>query len=389
MTRHIPLLLLIAAAVLLTTTGFQCGSAEMTTARLAIQQKQYEKAEESLLKEVTKSANNEEAWFLLGQVRHELKKFPEMNEAFTKALAISQEHAADIQRYRLAVWGEHYNKGIEHYNKGTEDSTNYDAAIDDFSLAARILPDSASTYYVMALAYLAKNDDPSAIKQLETAIQRKPNYLEAARQLGRVHLRLANDKLGRGDSVGAAASFAEAERAFQNAHDIDPGDVENLFGLVEVYELSGKNDEALKVTREALENNPNDKLFLYAYGVFLLKQGNYEESIAQFKKVLDMDPENVDANYNCGVAYLNWGVALKAEWEKKSEEAARTKKQIKEDLTYKERFRSAVPYLEKSAESRADDIQLWQQLGRVYTHLNMVEKSKRAFDHVDRLMKNN
>jgi hypothetical protein len=45
-----------------------------------MQQKQWDKAEQSLLKEVVKNDQNEEAWFLLGQVRLEMKKYTK-NEA--------------------------------------------------------------------------------------------------------------------------------------------------------------------------------------------------------------------------------------------------------------------------------------------------------------------
>lgn len=75
MKRYSPFAVLILTSLFLSTTGFQCGSAEVTTARLAIQQGQFEKAEQSLVKEVQKNDKNEEAWFLLGQVRWEMKKF--------------------------------------------------------------------------------------------------------------------------------------------------------------------------------------------------------------------------------------------------------------------------------------------------------------------------
>ena len=120
MKRFIPFgaALLILCYILF--TGFQCGSAEITTAKLAMQQKQWNKAEESLMRETAKNDKNDEAWFLLGQVRLELKKYNEMNDAYTKALALSDAHKGDISRNRVAIWAQLYNDGIAQYNKGRD-----------------------------------------------------------------------------------------------------------------------------------------------------------------------------------------------------------------------------------------------------------------------------
>jgi tetratricopeptide (TPR) repeat protein len=138
-----------------------------------------------------------------------------------------------------------------------------------------------------------------------------------------------------------------------------------------------------------VEKDPANKVFRYAYGVFLLKQDKFVESIEQFKKAVEIDPAYGDAVYNLGVSYLNWGVSLKLESDKKAE-AERLKnkgKDVKEDFTYKDKFKEALPFLEKAQEMRPDDIGLLQQLGKVYANLNMVEKSKAAFEKYDRLTK--
>jgi Flp pilus assembly protein TadD len=80
---------------------------------------------------------------------------------------------------------------------------------------------------------------------------------------------------------------------------------------------------------------------------------------------------------------------MKAESDKKADaERAKNKgKDIKEDLTYKEKFKEALPYLEKAQELRPDDLALLQQLGKLYANLNMVDKSKAAFERYDKLTK--
>jgi tetratricopeptide (TPR) repeat protein len=390
MKRYFPLFVLLILTAYFSTTGFQCGSTELTSARLYIQQKQMQKAEESLMREVQKNPKNEEAWFLLGQVRMEGKRYLEMNEAFTRGLEAGNTYKTRIDTIRIAVWGTSYNAGVLAYNKGKDSAQYFDKAIDNFKTAIVMAPDTASTYYVCALPYLGKKDYPNAIAMLETSLKKNPKNSDAARLLGQVHYMIATEKKEAKDDAGAAAEYQKATAAYETAYNADPRNVDNIVGLIEAYERSNKSDKALALTRDAVEKDPTNAMFHYAYGVFLLKQDKFEESIEQFKKTLELDPKNADATYNCGVAYLNWGVTLKAQADKAAEATKKgTKmKETKEEAVYKGKFKDALPYLEASSNLREDDAAFWQQLARLYANLNMVDKSKAAFEKVDKLMNN-
>jgi tetratricopeptide (TPR) repeat protein len=389
MKRYLPLGLLFLAFVYLTTTGFQCGSAETTSAKLYMNQKQWDKAEASLVKELAKNDKNEEAWFLLGQVRLEVKKYVEMNEAYTRALQLGDLHKADILRNRLAVWAMMYNDGVNLYNKGRDTAEYYQKAIDRFNTAIAMVPDSSGTYYVRALAHYAKQDLKSALADLDEAVRLKPDFEEAARLAGQVHYNMATERINAKDEAGSQAEFEKATLAFEKAYKANPGNTDNITNLIDVYGRTKNSAKALELTQTAVQRDPNNKVFRYAYGVFLLNQEKYPESIEQFKKAVELDPTYADGIYNLGVAYLNWGVSMKAEADKKADaERQKTKaKDVKEDLSYKEKFKEALPFLEKAQEVRPDDLPLLQQLGKIYANLNMVEKSKTAFERYDRLTK--
>jgi tetratricopeptide (TPR) repeat protein len=397
MKRITTVVVLLASVAYFSMTGFQCGSAETTSAKLYMQQKQWDKAEESLMKEVAKNPSNDEAWFLLGQIRLELKKYLLMNEAYTKCLEVSNTYKNDIDRNRLAIWAQFYNDGISLYNKGLDSAVNYDRAIEKFEIARTILPDSASVYYVLGLSQYAKKDNANAEKSLEAALARKPNYSEPARLLGMIHMMRAGALKDAKDEAGAQASFDKAAVAFETAYRADPKNSDNIINLIEVYERANKSEKALALTQDAIKSDPNNRVYRYAYGVFLLKQDKFAESIEQLKKVLEINPDlndgaAKDAVYNLGVAYLNWGVAMKVEADKKAEAAmkgGKPAKDVKEDLSYKEKYTAAVPYLEQSTQNKKDDVILWQQLGKVYANLNMIDKMKRAFAVADSLMKSN
>lgn len=389
MKQLTPLVALVLAVVYVSVTGFQCGSAEITTAKLAMQQRDWKKAEESLMKEVAKNDKNEEAWYMLGQVRSELKDHIGMDEAFTKALAAGNSHKTEIDRYRLAAWASNYNEGIAAYNEGRDDPAKYDKAVSLFKTAIAMAPDSASTYYVAGLASYAKKDNNQAISFLKTCLQKDPRRTEAARVLGDLHMNQGNAKADAKDESGAIAEYRLAADALLKAYEADPKDPENIRSLITAYELSKQDDKILELTSDCIKQDKFNRLCRYAYGLYLIKKDRFEDGITQFQKMIEIEPDNKDdmyqdGVYNVGVAYQNWGVALKAESDKKVEDS---KGKEKADLRYKDKFKSAVTYFEKVTEFKKDDPTIYQALGRLYANLNMTKEAKAAFDTADKLLK--
>ncbi|HTX99263.1 MAG TPA: tetratricopeptide repeat protein [Bacteroidota bacterium] len=390
MNRLTLLAILAVTVVFFSTTGFQCGSAETTSAKLYMQQKQWDKAEQSLAKAVVKNEKDEEAWYLLGSVRLELKNYMGMNEAYNRALQISDAHKAEISRNRLATWGSMFNEGVRLYNGGMQDSSKYTAALDSFRVAIAMEPDSANTYYVAGLCSYAKKDYDGAISLLSTCLEKDPKSADAARLLGSVHYQIANDYLNAKNESAAQNEFLKAIPPFEKAYELEPDSTVNITNLIDVYDRTKNSDKALALTDGAVTKNPNNKFFRYAYGVFLLKQDKFPQSIEQFSKAIEIDPNYSDARYNLGVAYLNWGVSMRKESTEKAEadqKKAGKGKQVKLDDSYLEKFKLALPYLEKSSEVRPDDAALWQQLGRLYAIINQPDKSKAAFERADKLLK--
>ena len=386
MKPHVLVFFLIIA-VFLSVTGFQCGSAGMESAKLYIKQKQYDKAQASLQKELQKDPKNDEAWYDLGTVQFTLNNYAAMNESFTQALALSETHKADIALYRYQSWAALYNDGVKAYNKGKDSASYYDKAIEDFRTALAMEPDSVSTYYVTALASFAKKDFTTAVSMLSTAVQRKPAYSDAARLLGEAHYAIADQKSEAKDSAAVHAEYLKAAEAFELAYKYDPDKPDNIVNLVDAYEKTKQDVKALALTAEAVARDPNNKTLHYAEGVFQMKQQKYQDAIDQFKKAIDIDPEYSDAIYNCGVAYLNWGVALREAAVKAAEQQTKKGAKPKEDLTFKDKLKESLPFLEKAAQLRPDDLLLWQQLGKLYANLNMKEKSQAAFDMADKIAK--
>jgi len=311
---------------------------------------------------VEKDPDDGEAWFVLGKARYELKKYPAMIEAFDKAAVLDpEEYKEETNKYRLKVWADSYNAGIRYYHRGRDTAAYFQTALDSFKVAILAQPESTRTYYISALAYYGNNQVDEAIRMLNGSLAKKPNSPEDLKLLGQLHSQLARVKSDVKDSVGAKQEYAEALTAFEKLYGLDSSNADNALALIDLYERLGKGDKSLALTRDAVNRSPDNKIFRYIYGVYFVKQGKFPEGIEQLRKVADAGSDNAkvvysDAVYNLGVAYLNWGVALKSESEAKSEAAQKAKKKdYKEDLSYKEKFKDALVFFEKASETKKDD----------------------------------
>ncbi|MBP1655961.1 MAG: Tetratricopeptide repeat protein [Bacteroidetes bacterium] len=127
-----------------------------------------------------------------------------------------------------------------------------------------MFPKDKRLKYQMGLYYRAYGDYKTAVKYYEEAIALDPNFAAPYNQLGYDNVELGN--------------FEAAEKAFKDYIRLMPG-----------------------------RPNPLD-----SYAEFLRMRGRYDESIAQYKKVLETDPSFVTSMNGLGDCYLFMGNPDKA-----------------------------------------------------------------------------
>ncbi len=451
-------------------TGFQCSSAEVTSAKLYITRKEFQSAEAALMKETQKNAKNEEAWLLLGKVRLELKNYKGMKDAFVEVLKIAPTHKKEIDAITISIWGGLFNKGVDYINKAVDTLEYYDNAIDAFTMAMYVIPDSLINQRNLGLAYYRKSDALRAKmrpQEAEEALQMsvepltisfekakdvmacrlvseiysvkasdlKSKFMEvnhdafaAVKNIESIHekMKAIDVKLYLGqpttvnkpeppkgkkksdkeewiysqynltvsvenDLVVSVTSnykanidstlFHEAVAQYNKAIEIlkkgqaafpeDPLISENLMNS---YIGAERNAEAHTLLEERVKKYPESKFDHYNLGVFQLKDLKYENAVEQFHAALKIDSAFSAARYNLAATYVNWGVA----------EQERIKKSGKEDdVSYKEKYKSAVPYLEQVIASKPDDIQMLELLGQVYANLGQADKATEMYKKAD------
>ncbi len=361
-------------------SGYQCASTELTSGKLYIQQKNWDKAIEVLNKEVEKNPKSDEGYYLLGYVHGEQGNYTEMINAFNKSLGISSKFSNEIADSRKAYWVTSFNRGVSFFQQGNKTSDPdsitilYDRAISEFNSAALVEPDSTENYKTLAVVYLSKGDNDSAIPPLEKLIEMEGS-VEGYRFLGEIYYVKGINFKNQEKESESKANFEKALEILKEGNKLYPDDQEMSLALSNTMINLGKHDEAVGLFRQAVELSPNDKYNRYNYGVVLLNIDDYEGAEEQFLKAIELDPEYNNAIFNLGVTYLRWGSYIN----KKAEEEGK----ISSD--YLQKYEKSLPYLEKAVQMEGVDANIWETLGRVYSVLGMQDDAANAFKKADEL----
>lgn len=385
--QHSKLFIVISFIIGMVLTGFQCSSTELTSAKLYIEQGNFDKALDMLQKDVEKNPKSDEGYYLMGHVYGELDDLEKMVSSFDKSLAISDKFGAKIGEQKAFHWGNNFNKGVSNFQRGNNttdpDSTTifYDRSIKFFKDATLVEPDSADNYRNLAFVYLSAGRTEEAIDPLKKLIELEKSE-DGYQYLGEVYYTLGANKnidftnsTNLQDSIDALAHYNDAIDVLEEGRNLYPENTEILITLSESYVGANKTEVAMDAFKASVEAEPNNQHFRYNYGVLLLNANRYEEAEEQFTKALEIDPEYENSIYNLGVTYVKWGTQMNEDAEEQGI--------ISED--YKQKYELALPYLEKVVELDPTNAQMWEILGKVYSVLGMQEEAGNAFDKADQL----
>ena len=186
-------------------------------------------------------------------------------------------------------------------------------------------PDSVLARSLLGETYLNLNQPDDARRQLELALEKKPYYVPALLVLARVEqatkkypqglayiekvikvqpdLYLAYD-LG-GDISMSAKNYTAANDYYQKVMSIKPNSATAIKSAAALTQLS-KNQQAIKVLKQWLSNNPEDVRVRQFLGNAYLTNGDNQEAIQAFETVYAEQPENIVALNN-----LAWLYSLK------------------------------------------------------------------------------
>lgn len=177
-------ILILVGFCYLALTGFECASTEMTTAKVALQRRDYVAASAALEKEVAKRPDNGEAWLMLAEMYEETYRPMDALRALTKARdakapALTPQQLSDTYIRQFNLWRSAYNRSYEAYRK--DDLTR---ALELLDTATMVAPDNLDNIYFRSTIEEKLGREDAQYKALEDYIAAATPIIEQGTKLG-------------------------------------------------------------------------------------------------------------------------------------------------------------------------------------------------------------
>ncbi|GAJ08191.1 unnamed protein product, partial [marine sediment metagenome] len=98
-------------------------------------------------------------------------------------------------------------------------------------------------------------------------------------------------------------TWADAERGFERALELDPNDAYTLLNYSLYLSNMGKHDEAIAEAKRALELDPLSIDINACLGWIFYIARHYDRAIEQYQTALEMSPDFIPASYNLAMSY--------------------------------------------------------------------------------------
>ncbi|MBU0529287.1 tetratricopeptide repeat protein [bacterium] len=276
----------------------RCASEELTSAKLYIQQEDWENAEIYLVKALAVEPENPEIPYLLGDLIYGRNNdWDKMNEMFAKALSLGADkvilQGGKVSDYVAQAQEKHwvaiYNKGVSYFNDFRKSGDGKDSpilqdAIETFTMATEMNPNNGQSYGILANCLYTSGDLDGAIETITIGAAKDPNNFDLNMIAGKLFLD-ADDK-------------ESALIYYKHAVDIDPTNSLATRQLAQTYYDVGDKEMSLAIYEGAIAKETDNNLkadLYYNLGVLNMQLGDFQQAEDNFSLAYDFNPNDVDA----------------------------------------------------------------------------------------------
>lgn len=330
-----------------------------------------------------KTSGKAKTWFTRGQVYEGMLESPiyskqlqpgeglqKAYESYSKTIELDTkdgEFGKQASPRMDALYGRAFNDAVNSYN-----AKDYDKAIGSYKLASQIKPQDTTAVLYSAYAYEAKQDFAGAKANYNQLLGM--NYKSAA-----LYNRLLQMARQQNDKVEAAKVLQQALAAY-------PNDKNFMLEDLNASLAGGKGEDAiLKINKAIAADLSNSNLYAVR-GSLYDQQKKTDLAVADYRKAVELDPKNFDAQFNLGV--YNYNKAADS-YTKASKMDLKTYQVSgrKLEVEGKKYFEVAVPYFERSLELQPTDRSTLTSLKKIYFRLGRTADSERLQARIDALEK--
>ncbi len=273
-----------------------CLSPELRTTRIAVNEKDWNRALRSADMEIARNPASAEAYYWKGYIYEKLGDYPKMSEEFDKSLEVSSQFSDKIKEVRLRLLAKYDKKYIEAYN-----NKEWETALMALDTAIIIDPGFSELYKrAMMVAYYGELYD-RAVHFAKIAIEREKDGKKDI-PIRRALLVIAQEQGNHEQTIQWAKELMTL---------VDPGDdkdeiyITSIGAMVGAYEAMGDHEASEKVIADAIKTFPKDVELKMNLAYFMIEKEDFEGAANIYREILALDPGNVIANLNLGKIRFN------------------------------------------------------------------------------------
>ncbi len=293
--------LFVVLACSLALQSFECASPEFTSAKLALNQKDYIKARDLLEKVVAKNPNDANSWYLLANCKRTLLDYIGAGEAIIKAQSLPTEGTlrSQIATESYIIWVEVYNVAVNSFNQfQINRSADTKRLKEHLKLGVRVKPENSELFALLGSVYEAEGDTTNAILEYTNFINAQETAFTLAKDKG-VFLGMSRasaiQQLGKPDSTKGSALESGDSLYYDHI----------TSGTKEIYLFSAtkrKGPALVEGWRVDLPKNwlpqERDRHFVYnarpysALALMYYSRKNYDAALSVIEKASLLNPED-------------------------------------------------------------------------------------------------
>ncbi len=149
---------------------FGCGGADVQSAKLYRQQRDYKRANAMLEQALKSDPQSDEGWALYMLNLYDLNQYEKISEYIDTARTYAFKNRAMVELVGHNTWVNLYNGGVNAFQQNPDSKEQQQAAIGLLESAKKLAPDQPETYEVLGDVYYAAGDTAKGIATYQEAL---------------------------------------------------------------------------------------------------------------------------------------------------------------------------------------------------------------------------